>query len=122
MGSESLEECFQTGANPSRFDNFCRTLRNTKTTPLSESCGSVAWLDAIKGGKTITDVAAEVGVSPAFVRVRLSLAFLSPGIVAAILAGTQPADLTLERLVREKIPLNWLEQEQRFGFTSNSQT
>lgn len=48
-------------------------------------------------------------------RSRLELAFLSPRLHAAILAGTQPPELTLERLVRTGIPLDWREQERQFG-------
>ena len=33
-----------------------------------------------------------------------------------ILAGTQPPDLSLERIVRSGIPLDWAEQEAKFGF------
>ncbi|MEN9409444.1 MAG: hypothetical protein RL216_1418, partial [Pseudomonadota bacterium] len=43
-------------------------------------------------------------------------ACLSPKIQAAILAGTQPPDLSLERIVRSGIPLDWAEQEAKFGF------
>lgn len=47
---------------------------------------------------------------------RAPLAFLSPKIQAAILERTQPAELSLERLVRAGIPFHWTEQEAKFGF------
>ncbi|MCL5778860.1 recombinase family protein [Limibaculum sp. FT325] len=75
------------------------------------------WLDRIRAGQPLTRVAAEAGHSPAYLRTRLQLAFLSPRIQQAILDGRQPPDLSLERLVRTGIPLDWAEQETRFGIS-----
>ena len=44
------------------------------------------------------------------------LAFLSPRIVAAIVDGTAPTDLTVTGLARA-LPYSWAEQEQRIGFS-----
>lgn len=44
----------------------------------------------------------------------VGLAFLAPDIQAAILAGRQPPGLTLKRLTRREIPLNWAEQQVLF--------
>jgi hypothetical protein len=44
------------------------------------------------------------------------LAFLSPRIQRAILAGTQPCTLTLERIIRHPPPLDWTDQERLYGF------
>ena len=46
----------------------------------------------------------------------MPLAFLAPDIVEAILAGTQPVDLTAETLTRRDLPLSWSEQKSLFGF------
>jgi site-specific DNA recombinase len=47
----------------------------------------------------------------------MPLAFLAPDIVEAILAGTQPVDLTAETLTRRAdLPLSWSEQKSLFGF------
>ena len=47
----------------------------------------------------------------------LSLAFLAPDIIEAIIAGRQPADLTTQKLLRDiTIPLDWTEQKQVLGF------
>jgi site-specific DNA recombinase len=49
----------------------------------------------------------------------LSLAFLAPDIIEAIIAGRQPADLTTQKLLRDvTIPLDWAEQKRALGFGS----
>ena len=48
------------------------------------------------------------------IRFLAPLAFLSPRIVAAIANGDVLAGITVSGLVR-LLPLNWTEQEQRFG-------
>jgi hypothetical protein len=48
----------------------------------------------------------------------LRLSFLAPDIVAAILKGEQPAELTASRLAQWKnLPLDWTEQRKVLGFT-----
>ena len=44
------------------------------------------------------------------------LAFLAPDIQSKILAGEQPADLTLARLLAVDVPLDWAAQRREFGF------
>jgi hypothetical protein len=47
----------------------------------------------------------------------MPLAFLAPDIVAAILAGRQPVDLTAETLTkRTDLPLGWGEQKTLLDF------
>jgi site-specific DNA recombinase len=47
----------------------------------------------------------------------LHLAFLAPGIVEAIAAGRQPADLTAQKLLRQAdLSLDWAEQKRVLGF------
>jgi site-specific DNA recombinase len=48
----------------------------------------------------------------------LNCSFLAPDIVEAILDGRQPADLTVQKLLRS-LPLAWADQRQRLGFTHN---
>jgi site-specific DNA recombinase len=45
----------------------------------------------------------------------LQFAFLAPDIIEAILEGRQPADLTVQKLLRG-LPLSWTEQRKRLGF------
>jgi site-specific DNA recombinase len=47
----------------------------------------------------------------------MPLAFLAPDIVEAILAGTQPVELTAETLTRHAdLPLSWADQKRSLGF------
>ncbi len=49
----------------------------------------------------------------------LQFAFLAPDIVEAILEGHQPADLTVQKLLRG-LPLIWAEQRKQLGLTAQS--
>jgi site-specific DNA recombinase len=48
------------------------------------------------------------------IRLLAPLAFLSPRIIAAIVDGTAPADLTVTGLAKA-LPYSWIEQEQSIG-------
>lgn len=74
------------------------------------------WASALKSGTPLQEIARAAGHRDALVRTRTPLAFLSPKIQRAILEGTQPVDLTLERLVRQTLPLDWADQERLCGF------
>lgn len=75
------------------------------------------WCREMRQGTSLTEIARREGHSESYIRTRAPLAFLSPKIQAAIVAGTQPADLSLERFVRNGIPLDWVEQETTYGFS-----
>ncbi|MEN9419340.1 MAG: hypothetical protein RI988_2960, partial [Pseudomonadota bacterium] len=74
------------------------------------------WSREMRQSTSLTEIAQREGHSNSYIRSRAPLACLSPKIQAAILAGTQPPDLSLERIVRSGIPLDWAEQEAKFGF------
>lgn len=74
------------------------------------------WTDQLKTGDTLKQVAGRVGKTESYIRRITPLAFLSPRIQTAIMAGTQPVDLTLESLVRTALPLDWGAQEKLLGF------
>ena len=74
------------------------------------------WSREMRQGTSLTEIAQREGHSDSYIRTRTPLACLSPKIQAAILAGTQPPDLSLERIVRSGIPLDWAEQEAKFSF------
>jgi hypothetical protein len=66
---------------------------------------------------SLEGVAAIEGVDTRYLSNLLPLAFLSPDIVAAIVRGTHPADLTAKKLIRRiDLSLDWLAQKQVLGF------
>ena len=65
------------------------------------------------------DIAAEERISSTYATRLVRLTFLAPDIVAAILAGKQPAGLTANKLMADtRLPLDWSEQANSLlGFT-----
>ncbi len=74
-----------------------------------------SWAKALRSGTSLTNLASRAGHSEPYLRARLSLAFLSPRLQAAILDGRHRPDLSVARLIRDGIPSDWAEQERRFG-------
>ena len=77
------------------------------------------WFDDLVSGRarSLGDIAKAEGVSDRYVSHLMPLAFLAPEIVEAILAGTQPVDLTAETLTRRtELPLPWAKQKAQMGF------
>jgi site-specific DNA recombinase len=69
------------------------------------------WLELRKGERNITELAEAVKLSPAYITRVLRLAFLSPAMVDAILAGKQPAGVTAYTLSQAgAVPPLWTEQ------------
>jgi site-specific DNA recombinase len=71
--------------------------------------------DALVSGRSgsVAELASREGISDRYVSSLLPLAFLAPDIVEAIAAGTQPADLTAHRLIRQlELPIAWTAQKQ----------
>jgi site-specific DNA recombinase len=73
------------------------------------------WAGLIRNGTPLIDVARKTGQSEPYIRNRIVLAFLAPKIQAAILDGKQPPDLSLAKLLREGIPVDWDEQQKLLG-------
>jgi hypothetical protein len=75
------------------------------------------WRRRIESGKakSITDLAAQEGVTDAYVCRLLPLTCLAPDIVEAILDGRQPKGLRLAQLLRN-VPLSWEEQRRVLAF------
>jgi site-specific DNA recombinase len=62
-------------------------------------------------------IAREERITASYATRLVRLAFLAPDIVAAILAGTQPAGLTANRLMADtRLPLDWRDQRAALGF------
>ena len=72
----------------------------------------------LRNGAAFRTIAHREGFSESYVTRIVPLATLSPRIQEAIVAGTQPLELTLETLVRTRLPLDWASQEKRVGLTS----
>jgi DNA invertase Pin-like site-specific DNA recombinase len=73
------------------------------------------WLDELVRGKVLdlNEIAKREGRSKRSVRMILSLAFLSPEIVSAAIAGTLPRGLGLSNMTGA--PMDWSEQRKRLG-------
>jgi site-specific DNA recombinase len=63
-------------------------------------------------------IAQRTGLDERYVGRVLQCALLAPDIVEAILDGHQPADLGIQKLLRD-LPLDWAEQRKRLGFPSS---
>lgn len=77
------------------------------------------WFNRLAAGKaeSVAEIARDEGLTRSYVTRVLRLAFLAPDIVEAILSGSQPPDLSAERLVRHsRLPLAWEDQRQILGF------
>lgn len=71
------------------------------------------WLEDLSSGRSqsLLRIAQAEGVSDRYVGALMPLAFLAPDIVATILAGTQPVELTTEALMKRcELPLAWSDQ------------
>jgi site-specific DNA recombinase len=71
------------------------------------------WFDALSSGQvpTIAALSRAEGVSASYISLKISLAFLAPDIVEAIIDGMQPMSLTPERLKKAcPLPASWEEQ------------
>lgn len=73
------------------------------------------WAKALKSGTPLKTLVAETGHSEPYLRARIPLAFLSPALQSAILEGSQRPDLSVASLIADDMPLDWAEQERRFG-------
>jgi DNA invertase Pin-like site-specific DNA recombinase len=71
------------------------------------------WFEDLASGRarSLLEIAEAEGVSHRYVGHLIPLAFLAPDIIARILSGTQPVDLTTEELTKRiELPLAWTEQ------------
>jgi len=87
-----------------------RAVRQVDVTLLTAVARACDWFERLARGsaKSIADLAAEDGFDAAYVSHLLPLAFTAPDRVEEILAGTQPVELTTDRLLwHAEVPLNW---------------
>ena len=76
------------------------------------------WAGMLKAGRQLKEIADREGFSESYVGRIIPIATLSPKIQVAIVTGSQPLELNLETLVRTRLPLDWTEQERRFGLSA----
>ena len=74
------------------------------------------WIGDIRLGRiaSFAEIARREGQGERHIRLLAPLAFVSPRIIAAIVDGTAPADLTVTGLAKA-LPCSWAEQEQSIG-------
>ncbi len=69
-------------------------------------------------GLTLKEIASQEDVVSSYVTRLLRLSYLAPDIIAAILKGSQPAELTASRLAQLKnLPLDWAEQRKALSLS-----
>ena len=70
-----------------------------------------------RGGRPISEMAKEAGMSSSYFTRMLRLSFLAPDITQAILHGRQPADLNAHKLMADtRAPIDWHDQRVGLGF------
>lgn len=74
------------------------------------------WAAELRNGRPLGEIAVATGHAESYIRTRSQLVFLSPEIQRAILEGRQPTDLTLERIIRKPVPLDWDAQARLYAF------
>jgi len=76
------------------------------------------WFEEITSGRvrSSAEIARREALPKGYVAALMRLAFLSPALVEAIVEGSTPEGINLQRLVRSRValPLLWLEQNQWF--------
>jgi len=77
------------------------------------------WFGQLSSGEaaSISDISFREGIDKGYISHMLNLAFLAPDITEAIIAGNQPADLSVHSIIKRiKLPLEWTEQRRLLGF------
>jgi site-specific DNA recombinase len=74
------------------------------------------WIEGIRLGRfaSFAEIAEREAQGERHIRLLAPVAFLSPRIIAAIIDGTAPADLTVTGLAKALL-YSWIEQEQNIG-------
>ncbi len=75
------------------------------------------WIDQIKAGLPISQIAESEGITAEFVTQNLNAGLLSPSILNAVAAGRQPPHLTAKMLTLIRLPDLWSEQPGALQFS-----
>ena len=107
------------GALRGRPGSGRRTPRAARRPLIKAIARSYVWYERLVSGEvdSLRVIAKALRVNERYVGRVLRFSFLAPDIVAAILEGRQPPQLTVEKL-RFGPPLLWAEQRKSFGFRS----
>jgi AraC-like DNA-binding protein len=92
--------------------------RSTADTSLLKLIARAHELQSIftRGGRSISEMADEAGLSSSYFTRMLRLSFLAPDITRDILHGRQPAGLTARKLMADtRAPIDWREQLAQIG-------
>jgi site-specific DNA recombinase len=73
------------------------------------------WVEQMKEGIPLSQISRAEKVTPAYIRTRSRLAFLSPKIQQAIVSGTLPSEYTLNKILTLNLPRDWQRQNSLFG-------
>ena len=69
---------------------------------------------------TLDEIAKSHGFVPSYATRLFRLTLLAPDIIAALLGGRQPPDLTARKLMDDtRLPLDWNEQRRTLGFAQS---
>lgn len=90
------------------------TKRPADLTLINGILRSMEWVDLIKQGQTISEIAARHNVTPAYITHTIDLAYLSPKIMTAISRGMQRPDVSASQLSKVRIPVQWANQDVMF--------
>lgn len=73
-----------------------------------------AWVDHIKSGRPISEIARDEQITPEYITHNIDLAYLSPKVLTAILGGKQRPEISAYQLSKVRIPATWDEQDRLF--------
>ena len=74
------------------------------------------WQSKIDAGSSFTALSKKEGLDRSYMARVMSLTRLAPDIIEAIIAGRQPLSLKISDLIKEPIPVSWVEQRKKYGF------
>ena len=78
------------------------------------------WFNELISGRaqSMVEIATREGIDKSYVARVMDLAFLAPDITESIIAGQQPADLSVEKLTKRiDLPMSWAQQHQLLSFS-----
>ena len=91
------------------------TSTNTDDTLIANIARAHDWLERIKNGEALNEIACAEATTTKRVQQILEFAFLAPDIVREVLAGNQPLGLTTTWIATHTIPTDWVEQRELFS-------